>query len=122
MARAVTAGGLVPSLGVGHINARNNFCLVDDLIEPFRPLIDRLVRKNADHWNGDLSPQARGTLAGVMAGTLATRDGDTDLYRVMTLCVTSLITLFEHRTGTLDLPPEISFVQMPELPGMRDNV
>jgi len=40
MARAVTASGLHPSLGLHHHNRYNPFCLVDDLMEPLRPLTD----------------------------------------------------------------------------------
>lgn len=36
LARAITAAGLTPSVGVWHTNARNNFCLADDLLEPLR--------------------------------------------------------------------------------------
>ena len=40
MARAVTAAGLHPSLGVHHHNRYDSMCLVDDLMEPFRPAVD----------------------------------------------------------------------------------
>lgn len=43
MARAVCSVGLHPSLGIHHINRLNNYCLVDDLIEPYRPLVDMIV-------------------------------------------------------------------------------
>ena len=40
VARYIVASGLQPSLGVFHKNLENPFCLVDDLMEPFRPLVD----------------------------------------------------------------------------------
>lgn len=40
IARAVVAGWLHPSIGIWHDNQYNYFNLVDDLIEPFRPLVD----------------------------------------------------------------------------------
>ncbi|MFC4652781.1 type II CRISPR-associated endonuclease Cas1 [Lactococcus nasutitermitis] len=40
MARLVTSLGLIPTLGVFHRNEFNSFNLVDDLMEPFRPLMD----------------------------------------------------------------------------------
>jgi CRISPR-associated protein Cas1 len=67
LVRSVIAAGLVPSLGVGHINARNNFCLVDDLVEPFRPLVDRLEWKIRHEWAGEITPEASAELAGMMA-------------------------------------------------------
>ncbi len=44
MARAVSASGLHPSIGVFHSNQANPFVLIDDLIEPFRPLVDLVVK------------------------------------------------------------------------------
>ena len=35
--------GLHPSLGIHHHNRYNAFCLADDLMEPFRPAVDRAV-------------------------------------------------------------------------------
>lgn len=43
-ARALVASGLIPSLGVWHRNRANPFCLADDLMEPWRPLVDWRVR------------------------------------------------------------------------------
>jgi CRISPR-associated protein Cas1 len=44
IARAIVAAGLIPSLGVYHKNRSNPFCLADDLLEPYRPLVDWRVR------------------------------------------------------------------------------
>lgn len=43
VARAVVASGLNPAIGIFHANRQNPLCLVDDLMEPFRPLVDRVV-------------------------------------------------------------------------------
>lgn len=45
--RAVCAAGLHPSLGVHHHGRANAYCLADDLMEPYRPLIDGEVREIA---------------------------------------------------------------------------
>jgi len=42
-ARALCGAGLQPTLGIHHHNRYNPFCLADDLMEPFRPLADRVV-------------------------------------------------------------------------------
>ncbi len=42
-ARAIVGTGLHPSLGVHHHNQYDSFCLANDLMEPFRPLIDNFV-------------------------------------------------------------------------------
>ncbi|WP_051258576.1 type II CRISPR-associated endonuclease Cas1 [Atopococcus tabaci] len=43
VARTIVAYGLQPSFGIGHYNQYNAFNLADDLIEPFRPIIDLWV-------------------------------------------------------------------------------
>lgn len=43
VARALVAAGLVPAFGLHHASAANAFNLADDLIEPFRPFVDREV-------------------------------------------------------------------------------
>ena len=43
MARYLAVYGLIPALGIHHDNALNSFNLADDLMEPFRPVVDRLV-------------------------------------------------------------------------------
>jgi CRISPR/Cas system-associated endonuclease Cas1 len=44
VARAVIAAGLHPSIGLHHKSGVNSFALADDLVEPFRPLVDAAVR------------------------------------------------------------------------------
>jgi len=43
VARALCAAGLHPSLGLHHHNRYNSFCLADDVMEPFRPIVDEAV-------------------------------------------------------------------------------
>lgn len=50
VARALCAAGLHPSIGLRHKNRYDAFCLAADVMEPFRPLIDRrVVQWIADH-------------------------------------------------------------------------
>jgi CRISPR-associated protein Cas1 len=49
VARAVCAAGLHPSIGLHHHNRYDPFCLAADLMEPFRPLIDRRVARWIEH-------------------------------------------------------------------------
>lgn len=43
VARAICASGLHPTLGIFHHNKYNSFCLADDLMEPFRFVVDELT-------------------------------------------------------------------------------
>lgn len=43
VARALVATGLLPTLGIHHHNRYNAYCLADDIMEPYRPYVDKLV-------------------------------------------------------------------------------
>ena len=43
VARALVAAGLLPAFGVNHASVTNAFNLADDMVEPFRPFVDRAV-------------------------------------------------------------------------------
>lgn len=43
VARALTASGMFPSIGIHHKNKYNAFCLADDIMEPYRPYVDWMV-------------------------------------------------------------------------------
>ena len=48
MARAIVGAGLLPTLGIFHRNRYNAYCLADDLMEPYRPYVDMVVRNIID--------------------------------------------------------------------------
>lgn len=43
VARSLVASGLLPTLGIHHHNRYNAYCLADDIMEPYRPYVDRIV-------------------------------------------------------------------------------
>lgn len=43
VARALVSSGLFPSIGICHHNRYNGYCLADDIMEPYRPFVDRLI-------------------------------------------------------------------------------
>lgn len=43
-ARALVASGLLPTMGIFHRNKYNAYCLADDVMEPYRPFVDKVVR------------------------------------------------------------------------------
>ena len=45
VARALTASGLLPTLGIHHHNRYNAYCLADDIMEPYRPWVDAEVQR-----------------------------------------------------------------------------
>ncbi|MCC8115323.1 MAG: type II CRISPR-associated endonuclease Cas1 [Bacteroidales bacterium] len=43
IARSLVGSGLLPVLGIHHHNRYNPYCLADDIMEPYRPYVDRMV-------------------------------------------------------------------------------
>ena len=48
VARALVGSGLLPTWGMHHRNKYNAYCLADDVMEPYRPFVDKLVMKLYD--------------------------------------------------------------------------
>ena len=43
VARGLVGSGLLPTLGIFHKNQYNAYCLADDIMEPYRPFVDKIV-------------------------------------------------------------------------------
>lgn len=60
VARALVSSGLLPTLGIHHHNRYNAYCLADDIMEPYRPFVDKIIVDilKEDPF-GDLTPQTK---------------------------------------------------------------
>lgn len=94
-ARAVVAAGLHPSIGIHHANRGNAFALADDLIEPFRPLVDLMTVQLAARKCVEVSPQVKRMFAGLIALDLPGEDGTTTVSGAATRFAQSLARCFE---------------------------
>lgn len=103
-ARAVVASGLHPTIGLHHSNRSNAFALADDLMEPFRPLVDCCVRGLVARNGPEVDTEAKQTLARLIALDLPLGDGLTPVSVALSKLATSLGQSFEARTLNLSLP------------------
>lgn len=107
-ARAVVAAGLHPTIGLFHSNRSNAFALADDLMEPFRPLVDCAVRSLVTRHGVKVDSNAKQTLARLISTDLPLGDGITPVSVALVKLATSLGQSFE--AGKLDLalprPPD----------------
>ena len=107
-ARAVVAAGLHPTIGLHHSNRGNAFALADDLMEPFRPLVDCTVRSINNSRGSQVDTDAKHALARLIATDLPLGEGVTPVSVALTKLATSLGQSFE--IGKLDLalpnPPD----------------
>ena len=103
-ARAVIAAGLHPGIGLQHSNAQNPMRLVDDLMEPFRPVIDLTVYELSAGDSSDLDPGTKRTLVHALYRDMSTPAGRTPLSNCLTRLAVSLAQVLQGIGTSLDLP------------------
>jgi CRISPR-associated protein Cas1 len=105
VSRAVCAAGLHPTIGVFHTNRANAFALSDDLMEPYRPLVDSLVLDLVAQGTAELTGAAKRDLAGITTLDLENGDGTVSPLGVQVQrFVHSVATSFETGTVAMALP------------------
>ena len=104
IARGLVAHGLHPTVGLFHDSEQNAFNLADDLIEPFRPLVDLHVFKHPAMVEGDLSPTDKAELVALLNVDVGMPQGRMSALSAIEYAVESLARLFEEHDSTLDLP------------------
>lgn len=102
--RGLVAHGMHPPIGLFHTSEQNAFNLADDLIEPFRPLVDLHVAKNQDLTKGDLSPQDKVELVALLNVDVGMPQGKMSTLSAIEYAVESLARLFEQGNSELELP------------------
>lgn len=103
-ARAVVAAGLHPTIGLFHSNRGNAFALADDLMEPFRPLVDMAARNLSATRGSNVDSEAKQKLAALIATDLPLGDGITPVSVALIKLATSLGQSFEAGRLSLALP------------------
>lgn len=104
IARGLVAHGMHPPIGLFHASEQNAFNLADDLIEPFRPLVDLHVAKNPAFTEGDLAPQDKAALVALLNVDVGMPQGKMSVLSAIEYAVESLARLFEQGDSELELP------------------
>jgi CRISPR-associated protein Cas1 len=102
--RAVVAGGLHPALGLHHCNRGNAFCLADDLLEPFRPLVDRVVRRLQRQGQDAVDKTAKRALLELLTATVRVADQSGPLMVALHRMVASLVDCYQGTATRLLIP------------------
>ncbi len=66
VARSLMGSGLLPALGIFHRNRYNAFPLADDIMEPYRPYVDKIVCKLYAEGKRELTREVKGELLGLL--------------------------------------------------------
>jgi CRISPR-associated protein Cas1 len=118
VARALVASGLIPAFGLCHDGAANAFNLADDLVEPFRPFVDRLAfRTSADGTNkdGELSVEDRRAMAGTLLIDARIATDSVTLLVAAETAAQTLVRAFEEKKADRLVLPELEPIHAPEL-------
>lgn len=103
-ARAVIASGLHPSVALHHSNGGNAMRLVDDLMEPFRPVIDLRVKLLHERGKDEIDRDSKRGLVGTMYEEMQTDAGATPVMVCLQRLAVSLGQVFLGEREKLDLP------------------
>jgi len=113
LARSVVAAGLHPSIGIHHANRGNAFALADDLIEPFRPLVDTMAVQLIARGCVAVTPEAKRAFAGLIAVDLPGENGITTVSGAAGRLALSLSHCFESgKVSDLALPSPPSPIEL----------
>jgi CRISP-associated protein Cas1 len=104
MARSTIAAGLHPTLGLHHSNDANAMRLVDDLMEPFRPMVDLKVWQLQRSGESDVTQEAKRALLRVMYDDMQTEAGATPVMVCTQKLAVSLAQVYMGEREKLDLP------------------
>ncbi len=106
VARAICSAGLHPCLGLHHHNRYDAFALADDLMEPCRPLVDRVAAAYCHKHGPDaiLDKAAKAALIGSLMRRFDVAGESRTLFDIMERTSASLASVFAGERRTLLLP------------------
>lgn len=104
IARSLVAHGLHPTVGIFHDNEQNPLNLADDLIEPFRPLVDLFVASHPSPLDGNLTTQDKRALVNLLNVDVVMPQGRMSTLSAIEYAAESLVRAYECASVELDLP------------------
>jgi len=105
VARALSGSGLLCTLGIHHHNKYNAFCLADDIMEPYRPLVDAKVIDIMQEFDEqELTVEIKAALLNVLTQTVYFEDMKSPLMVGLSRTASSLQQCFAGTTRKLNYP------------------
>lgn len=108
VARSLVISGLLPTFGIHHRNQYNAYCLADDIMEPYRPYVDQVVRQII-RGNGrflEMTPNMKKALLEVPAMDVVIDGQKSPLMNAVQRTTASLAKCFEGKSRKI-LYPEL---------------
>ncbi|GHT26434.1 CRISPR-associated endonuclease Cas1 [Planctomycetales bacterium] len=121
IARAVCATGFHPAIGIHHHNQYNGYCLADDLMEPFRPVVDEVVHNFINNSSvcqenclNELTPKVKREILEPLLGRFKVNGELETLFDASTQLAESLVNFFDKRCKKLRLPDSCEVYEEPK--------
>ena len=114
-ARALVAHGMLPSIGLFHSSEQNAFNLADDLIEPYRPVVDlHVAQSRPTIEDAGLQPSEKVALVGLLNVDVAMPRGQMSVLASIEQAAESLARLYDGGSEQV--------LELPGLIGLRQHV
>jgi CRISPR-associated protein Cas1 len=105
VARALSASGMYPSVGIHHRNKYNAFCLADDIMEPYRPFVDWMVLNlNYPQEETGLTKDQKTILLSIPQIDVQITELKRPLFHAVSLTTASLYKCFAGETRKVSFP------------------
>ncbi|MEQ8508496.1 MAG: type II CRISPR-associated endonuclease Cas1 [Rhodospirillaceae bacterium] len=111
-ARAACGAGLHPSLGIHHKSRVNAFALIDDLMEPFRPMVDGVALSLSNTSLDQVGPDEKRKLAAVLQEDMTTKAGLSPVINCIGRLAQSLVTSLRTKKVALEIASVRSVAQL----------
>jgi len=114
IARGLVAHGFFPSIGLQHSSEQNAFNLADDIIEPFRPVVDLHVILSGKDDSRDLMPEDKAALVSLLNVDMEMPRGRMSVLSAIEQCIESLARVLDRNNDKL--------LELPVLTGLDQHV
>lgn len=115
-ARAICASGLHPGLGIHHQNRYSGYCLADDLMEPFRPWVDKRVQDLLKDGIGELNKEGKKAVLEVLTDECTVSDALGPVLSALDRSASSLARCFEASAKGDPTSKSVKHLLLPKWP------
>ncbi len=104
-ARALSGSGLLNTLGIHHKNKYNAFALADDIMEPYRPIVDEAVHTIIQHYNEqELNTEIKSVLLQILTRTVYFKEEKSPLMVALQKTASSLQQCYSGKRKKIKYP------------------
>lgn len=104
-ARALSASGMLNTLGIHHKSKYNAFALADDIMEPFRPIVDEAVHHIMQNYeNQELTTEIKSELLQILTRTVYFKDEKSPLTVALQKTASSLQQCYSGKRKKIKYP------------------